>query len=163
VIDALVGIGGNEHPRGVLAILLEKISQTKIFTTTPFTTKPFTIAIDAPTGLNAETGKAHQHCIRADITITLAALKTGLLLNDARDVCGEIVVVPIGIPEHYIAQQASIYRIIPQNTATAAWQLLAEPRRWRAHQLLPQTQVLVRVRDLFACTRRTFITLCCQR
>jgi hydroxyethylthiazole kinase-like uncharacterized protein yjeF len=110
VIDALVGIGGNEHPRGVLAMLLEKISQTETFTT-----KPFTIAIDVPTGLNAETGKAHQHCIRANFTITLAALKTGLLLNDAREMCGEIVVVPIGIPQAYIAQQASIYALEPSD------------------------------------------------
>ena len=108
LIDALVGVGGNEHPRGVVALLLEKISQ--------LAPRPLCVAIDIPTGLNAETGKAHENCFRADLTITMAALKTGLLLNDAlgsrnNGICGEIVVVPIGIPEQHIAQTARIFSL----------------------------------------------------
>jgi NAD(P)H-hydrate epimerase len=113
LIDALVGVGGNEHPRGILAALLEKLAQVKLTQISP---RPFSVAIDIPTGLNAETGKAHKHCFRADLTITMAALKTGLLLNDVigrgkHGICGEIVVVPIGIPDRHIAQTARIFSL----------------------------------------------------
>jgi NAD(P)H-hydrate epimerase len=114
ILDALVGIGGSENLRGIAAALLEKCS-TFIATSS---TKPCTIAIDIPTGLNAETGKSHQYCFRADYTITMAAYKTGLLLNDAREVCGKILPVPIGIPKAHIAQTARIYALEQEDIRT---------------------------------------------
>lgn len=127
VIDALVGVGGSEYLRGVPAMLLERFSQT--------TPRPFSVAIDVPTGLNAETGKAHQHCFRANLTVTMAALKTGLLLNDAigsrtHGLCGEIVVVPIGVPESHIAQTARIFSLQASDVRTL---LPARPPRSTKH------------------------------
>jgi NAD(P)H-hydrate epimerase len=98
IIDALVGVGGSEQPRGLVAIVLEKLTEIQTLN----------IAIDIPTGLHADTGIAHEHCFRADATITMAALKTGLLLHDGPDVCGAVSVVDIGIPERVIASQTSV-------------------------------------------------------
>ncbi len=105
IIDALIGTSGSEQLRGLALVLLERLAGE-------FSQKTnLRIAIDVPTGLNALTGKADKYCFQADCTITMAALKTGLLLNDGRRVCGEISVVPIGIPEAYIAKTAQIHAV----------------------------------------------------
>ncbi len=101
LVDTLIGNGGSENVRGIVADILHSIRENK-------SARTLSIAVDIPTGLNAETGKAHPDCFRADYTITMAALKTGLLLNDAPDVYGEIRTVPIGIPEAFIEKQASV-------------------------------------------------------
>lgn len=100
LVDALIGNGGSEVLRGITADILRQISQNK-------RSRTLSVAIDIPTGLNAETGRAHKDCFCADYTITMAALKTGLLLNDANDVCGNIVTVPIGIPASVVEMQAA--------------------------------------------------------
>lgn len=49
---------------------------------------PFTLAVDAPSGLSAQTGSAAQPCIRADETLTMLALKPGLLKGAAKPYTG---------------------------------------------------------------------------
>lgn len=48
------------------------------------------VAIDCPSGLNAQTGTAAQACIRADETITMLAVKTGLLVPEAAPYVGQL-------------------------------------------------------------------------
>ena len=48
------------------------------------------IAVDCPSGLNAQTGIAAQACIRADETITMLAVKTGLLVPEAAPYVGRL-------------------------------------------------------------------------
>ena len=48
------------------------------------------IAVDCPSGLNAQTGTAAQACIRADETITMLAVKTGLLMPEAAPYVGQL-------------------------------------------------------------------------
>jgi ADP-dependent NAD(P)H-hydrate dehydratase / NAD(P)H-hydrate epimerase len=113
VIDALVGVGGSSEPRDAVLMVLEWCAS--LFAKTPNQARmPLRIAVDIPTGLDAANGKAHQHTFKADHTITMAALKTGLLLNDAPDVCGRIHTVSIGIPQEYIAEQARV-RVLTQD------------------------------------------------
>ncbi|TAE32655.1 MAG: NAD(P)H-hydrate dehydratase [Candidatus Kapaibacterium sp.] len=109
IIDALIGTSGSENLRGLVLVLLERLANEFSDEFSPKTN--LRIAIDVPTGLNALTGKAHKYCFQADCTITMAALKTGLLLNDGRRVCGELTIVPIGIPEAYIANTAQIHAL----------------------------------------------------
>jgi NAD(P)H-hydrate epimerase len=54
------------------------------------------IAIDVPSGLDPDTGEVADFCIKADVTLTLHKMKPGLLRR--KDLCGEIVVLEIGIP-----------------------------------------------------------------
>ncbi len=125
VIDALIGNGGNELLRGIAATLLEKIRQNR-------RSRTLAIALDIPTGLNAETGKAHENCFRADYTVSMAALKTGLLLNDAPDVCGETITVPIGIPTSFLEQQATV-RVLEDSDIVRL--LGKRPRRVTKHDV----------------------------
>jgi hydroxyethylthiazole kinase-like uncharacterized protein yjeF len=55
------------------------------------------LAIDIPSGLNADTGHPLGTCFRATHTTTFIALKPGLLTLDGPDYCGEISLQPIGI------------------------------------------------------------------
>ena len=48
------------------------------------------LAIDAPSGLNADTGAAGDATVRADATITFLARKPGLYTGDGPDFCGEV-------------------------------------------------------------------------
>ena len=48
------------------------------------------IAVDCPSGLNAQTGASAQACIRADETITMLAVKTGLLVPEAAPYVGQL-------------------------------------------------------------------------
>ena len=51
------------------------------------------LAIDLPSGLDADSGVAYSPCVRADVTITLGLPKPGLLKLD-----GRVVVADIGVP-----------------------------------------------------------------
>ncbi len=55
------------------------------------------IAVDVPSGLDADTGLACPESIRADVTATMATPKLGFALNPSA--CGQIVEIDIGLPE----------------------------------------------------------------
>jgi len=58
--------------------------------------QPLIVAVDCPSGVDCDTGEAANECIVADATITLAAVKQGLLKLPAFDLIGELRVVDIG-------------------------------------------------------------------
>ena len=62
-------------------------------------------ALDVPTGLHSDTGRALGTAVEADLTITMAALKAGLLINDGPHYAGHTEVVEIGIP-HFALRRA---------------------------------------------------------
>ncbi len=105
IIDALIGVGGSEQLRGITPALLEHVGTASSASNSRNRLK---IAIDVPTGVHADTGKVHQHCFRADYTITMAAPKAGLLLGEGQDASGTVLTVPIGIPERVLEQHSTI-------------------------------------------------------
>ncbi len=58
--------------------------------------KAYKVAVDVPSGLDPDTGKIHDKCVRADATITFHRMKKGL--PSKKSICGKIIVQPIGIP-----------------------------------------------------------------
>ena len=48
------------------------------------------LAVDVPTGLNADTGHAGAQCVRAQFTLSLLTLKPGLFTGHGRDACGQV-------------------------------------------------------------------------
>ena len=56
------------------------------------------VAVDVPSGLNADSGEADELAVRADFTITFAASKRGFFVRDGLAHCGEIWVGEIGAP-----------------------------------------------------------------
>ncbi len=60
---------------------------------------PFVIAVDCPSGIDCDTGDAADECVPADLTITMAAVKQGLLKLPAFEFVGDLEVVDIGLPD----------------------------------------------------------------
>ncbi len=60
------------------------------------------IAVDIPSGLNGDTGIVSEMAVKADLTITMAQPKKGLIVKHGVEYCGRIEVVDIGIPEEYV-------------------------------------------------------------
>ncbi len=82
VVDGLFGIGLTRDLEGRYAQWIAAINDCNA---------PV-LAIDIPSGLNADTGSIHGCCVRATHTITFIGAKPGLLTLDGPDRCGEIVV-----------------------------------------------------------------------
>jgi hydroxyethylthiazole kinase-like uncharacterized protein yjeF len=100
IIDALIGVGGNENLRGIVTFLLDKVSgMWDSFGNMPSRQhQALHIAIDIPTGLNGATGLAHPSAFQADYTITMLAPKLGMYINQGTALCGTIDTVSIGAP-----------------------------------------------------------------
>ena len=60
---------------------------------------PFIIAVDCPSGVDCDSGEAALECIPADLTVTMAAVKQGLLKLPAFEFVGDLAVVDIGLPD----------------------------------------------------------------
>lgn len=60
---------------------------------------PIVIAVDCPSGIDNDTGEASENVISADITVTMAAVKKGLLEYPASTYVGELYLVGIGLDD----------------------------------------------------------------
>jgi hydroxyethylthiazole kinase-like uncharacterized protein yjeF len=56
---------------------------------------PLVVAVDVPSGVDADTGAVSAGAVRADLTVTFGTLKPGLLV--ARDHVGELLLVDVGL------------------------------------------------------------------
>lgn len=90
LIDAVFGIGLHREIGGVYRAFMEEAARHR---------HGFTLAIDAPSGIDTDTGTLMGCGIRADVTITFGHNKTGLVEGDGRDYAGQVRVEDIGIPE----------------------------------------------------------------
>jgi len=88
LVDCLLGTGSAGAPRGAVAALIETLSQASC---------PI-LACDIPSGVDADTGEVHGIAVHADMTVTLTALKPGLLLHPGAAHAGRIRVAPLGLP-----------------------------------------------------------------
>ncbi len=64
-----------------------------------YDTNALRISADIPSGANGLTGEADKGTFAADYTLTFGRVKTGLVMYPAREMCGEIIVCDIGIPD----------------------------------------------------------------
>lgn len=86
-IDALLGLGSRRAPAGELASLIDTLNALAC---------PV-LAVDLPSGLNADTGQTHgDACVVADHTLSLLTLKPGLFTAAGRDHAGEVWFDPLG-------------------------------------------------------------------
>jgi NAD(P)H-hydrate epimerase len=102
VVDAIFGTGLSRRPEGAFATWIESINSSGL---------PV-IAIDVPSGLDADTGFAYAPTVQAKSTVTLGLPKPGLLAGDGPRLAGEVWVVDIGVP---IEAYAAIGLHVPQD------------------------------------------------
>jgi NAD(P)H-hydrate epimerase len=87
IVDALLGTGATGPCRDPMATLIVLANAAE----------GVRIAVDVPTGLDADTGEASPPCFQAAITVTLLAHKIGLLNPNASSVVGQLHVGDIGV------------------------------------------------------------------
>ena len=117
VVDAIFGIGLRDDVTGVPAAALAAMNATAAYK----------IAVDVPSGLDADTGRVRGIAFIADLTATMGARKLGLVLDAAAPV-GAVEVVELGVPLeaagrpgpfcHWL-EAAPIWRELPRRAATA--------------------------------------------
>ena len=111
VVDGIVGIGGRGGLRPQAAELLGAVRESALV-----------VAVDLPSGVDADTGEVAGDAVRADATVTFGAYKPGLLIDPARGRAGALRLVDIGLtlPEDAEAealQHADVADLLPRPAA----------------------------------------------
>jgi len=119
IVDGLLGTGLQGNVADGLAHAINLINDSGL---------PV-LALDVPSGLDADTGRVLGVCVRAEVTATFVALKVGMLTLDGPDQCGDIIC-------HNLQLAGCLAKITP-----AAYQLDAQsfarlitPRRKNSHK-----------------------------
>jgi len=102
VIDALFGTGPQRPPDGDLAAILRRLRDAR-----ERPRAPQVIAVDLPSGVDADTGRAHDLAVHADTTVTLGLAKVGLCMLPGSECAGRVEVVDIGLPPHAAREVAT--------------------------------------------------------
>ena len=97
IIDAIFGIGVKGEIEGLAKDIINYCNKSN----TP------KVAIDIPSGLNGTTGEKNNIAIDANLTVTMALPKVGLLINDGPKLTGKLDIVDISIPEHMLLNNRS--------------------------------------------------------
>ena len=100
IIDGLTGIGGHgglREPAATLAGLAARARDDGALV----------VAVDLPSGMDADTGEVHGPAVQADVTVTFGTLKPGLLVDPGASLAGPAELIDIGL-EPYLSAPAAI-------------------------------------------------------
>ena len=92
IIDAIFGTGLSSEVRGIFREVIEVINQRDAPR----------VAVDIPSGLSCNTGKVLGESVQAELTVTFAYPKPGLIIHPGSDYVGELEILDISIPKHLI-------------------------------------------------------------
>lgn len=96
LIDALLGTGAMGEPRAPFDRVIRLMNEVDACR----------LALDIPSGLDADTGSPASSTFRADHTCTFVAAKPGLLTDQAAAYVGQLHVIPIGVPRHLLERMS---------------------------------------------------------
>jgi hydroxyethylthiazole kinase-like uncharacterized protein yjeF len=89
VLDGIVGIGGKGSLREPAAALVRRLDEGG----------PVVVAVDLPSGIDADIGEVAGQVVSADVTVTFGALKPGLLMSPGHDHVGVLTLIDIGLTD----------------------------------------------------------------
>jgi NAD(P)H-hydrate epimerase len=115
VVDAIFGTGLGRPVLEHLAAVIEAINAARATR----------IALDLPSGLDADTGSPLGATIRAHHTITFGHQKVGLLTPEGARLAGQVHVVDLGVPETIVAHTGFVAEVVGAE-AVASWLSLRE-------------------------------------
>jgi hydroxyethylthiazole kinase-like uncharacterized protein yjeF len=110
VMDGVTGIGGHGglRPGAVPVARAARGSEAVV------------VAVDLPSGIEADTGEVRGEALHADATVTFGTYKPGLLIDPAREYAGTVRLVDIGLEDHLPSvpdaealQHADVARLLP--------------------------------------------------
>ncbi len=90
IIDGLLGIGGRGGLREPFAGLARQAAHARQAGAT-------VVAVDLPSGIDADTGAVDGPAVRADVTVTFGAIKPGLLIDPGAGHAGAVELIDIGL------------------------------------------------------------------
>ncbi|MFJ3397128.1 NAD(P)H-hydrate dehydratase [Streptomyces microflavus] len=112
VVDGITGIGGRGGLREDAVALLRAVTRDR--DRTPV------IAVDLPSGVEADSGEVHGEAVRADATVTFGTYKPGHLIDPAAEHAGALRLVDIGLgpelpepPDLEALQYADVAALLP--------------------------------------------------
>jgi NAD(P)H-hydrate epimerase len=128
VVDALLGVGVTRPIGGTLNEVLDAVREVVEENRSPNTLSeavpsrsgdsgPLIVAVDCPTGLNCDTGELDPAALCADVTVTFAHPKVGLMRFPGAEAVGEIVVADIAIPAK-LAEDVPLEMATPQRVGS---------------------------------------------
>jgi ADP-dependent NAD(P)H-hydrate dehydratase / NAD(P)H-hydrate epimerase len=105
VVDGMFGIGGRAGLTGPAAELADAAHDL------------LTVAVDVPSGVDADTGAAGEAAVRADVTVTFGAVKAGTVLGPGAELCGELRLVDLGLElpatDAHLLEAADVRAVLP--------------------------------------------------
>ncbi|MFI9580992.1 NAD(P)H-hydrate dehydratase [Streptomyces sp. NPDC052236] len=113
VMDGVTGIGGHGglRPDAVPVVEAARGSGAVV------------VAVDLPSGVEADTGEVRGQAVRADATVTFGTYKPGLLIDPAHEYAGTVRLIDIGLDAHLPSvpdvealQHADVARLLPVPT-----------------------------------------------
>lgn len=90
LVDAIFGTGLTSPARGLYATVIQDINKSK----------SFKVAVDIPSGLSSDTFAIIGPCVKADLTVSLAAAKVAHVFPPAEDCVGELKIGDISVPPY---------------------------------------------------------------
>lgn len=120
LVDAVLGSGLERDLEGPFAEVVDAINQHPA---------PV-LALDIPSGLNADSGRVMGVAVQADLTVTFVGLKSGLFLNEGPDYVGDLCFAGLDIPAACRSQEQAVLQRIDDDTIRT----LLAPRKRDAHK-----------------------------
>ncbi len=111
VVDGLLGLGGSGGLRPAADALAEAARDA------------LTVAVDLPSGVDADTGAVAGAAVHADVTVTFGCLKPGLVVGDGVEHAGEVRVADIGLgpvlpePTIRVLERPDVAALLPRPDA----------------------------------------------
>ncbi len=126
VVDAVLGTGFRLPLQGEAQQLLA-IARRELGARTE---RPLVVAVDCPSGVDADSGEHAAETLAADVTLTLAAVKQGLIQFPAAALTGEVVIGDIGL-EPGMPELGAVKSFLVEAQDVAQW---LPPRPADAHK-----------------------------
>ncbi len=122
ILDAVFGFGFRGELSGTPRALLEAANRASCFK----------IACDLPSGAQCDTGRVSPHAFRADVTVTFTAKKPACVSYPAKEYCGQVKTVCVGIPQELL--QKSLWESPLEETEEEEALSLLPTRRVQSHK-----------------------------
>ena len=124
LLDGVLGTGVKLPLKEDIANVLGEVQAILDTTDEP----PLVVAVDCPSGMDCDTGAAADEAFAADMTVTMAAVKQGMLKMPAYELIGNLEVVDIGLTEGVaaskrggveVAEEEMVAGMLPERPAEA--------------------------------------------
>lgn len=112
-VDALAGLGVRGALRGTVREVVQVLREVADAAPVP----PVVVAVDVPSGVEADTGAAPGPVLPADVTVTFGGVKAGLLLPPGNRLAGEVRLETLGLEEVVAAQEPTVRTLVDADAA----------------------------------------------